>query len=150
MILFEGHYSGVLVPDRHFIVLKKDFSNFYDLIAKLKDHQFLQDLADRTYNEVALDPRWSYRAFIEKVDDSIEFEVMNRSTVKAINPYSRDQFDRGVFLSFNYFLRRKFALLMQSLLLGFPLARKSLFWLWEVLPRPLKRIARPLARVVSR
>ncbi len=150
MVLFEGQYSGVLLPDRHFIVLKKDFSNFDDVIAKLKDHRFLQDLADRTYSEVALDPRWSYRAFIEKVDDAIECEVVDRSTVRVLNPYTRDQFDRAVYLSFNYFIRRKFALLMQSLFLGFPLARKSLFWLWETLPRPLKRIARPLARAVSR
>jgi hypothetical protein len=150
MILFEGHYSGILIPDRHFIVLKKDFSNFEDVIAKLKDHEFLQDLADRTFDEVALDPRWSYRAFIEKVDDAMEEEAKQRQTTRAVKPYSREEFDRNVLLSFNYLLRRKFALVMQSLLLGFPLARKSLFWLWEVLPRPLKRLARPLARVVSR
>jgi hypothetical protein len=150
MILFEGGYSGVLIPDRHFIVLRKDFSNFDDVITKLKDHNFLQDLADRTFNEVALDPRWSYRAFVEKVDNAIEVEVKNRSSVRVLNPYTRDEFDRNIVLSFNYFLRRKFVLAMQSLLLGFPLARKSLFSLWEVLPRPLKRFARPLARVVSR
>jgi hypothetical protein len=150
MILFEGSYSDVLVPDRHFIVLKKDFSNFEDVIAKLKDHNFLQNLADRTFNEVALDSKWSYRAFIEKVDDAIEDEAKNRSAAKPLNPYTRDEFDRKIFLSFNYLVRRKFALVMQSLLLGFPLARKALFWLWEFLPRPLKRLARPLARVVSR
>lgn len=150
MVLFEGAYSGVLTPERHFIVLKKDFSNFDAVVSRLRDHSFLQAMADRTYEEVALDPRWSYRSFIERVDSALQEEVERRATQRTSMPYGKIEFDRAVRLSFNYFLRRKSALFMQSLLLGMPFARTLLFGLWEALPRPLKRMARPLARVVSR
>lgn len=150
MILFEGFYSGVLEPDKHFIALKKDFSNFDEVVLKLRDHSFLQSMVDRTYEEVALDERWSYRAFIQKVDASIQDAVERYASQRAVKQYSVIEFNRTVRLSFNYFLRRKIVLFMQSILLGAPFMRKLLFWLWEILPLSIKRVARPLARIVSR
>ena len=150
MVLFEGAYSGILKPERHFIPLKKDFSNFGDVVSKLRDHNFLQAMAERTFSEVALDPEWSYRSFVRKVDTALQEEVERGLIQKASNPYTKDEFDRALVLSLNYYLRRKSALFVQSILLGIPLARKLVFWSWERLPRPLKRFARPLARIVSR
>ena len=150
MVLFEGEYSRVLEPGRHFIVLKKDFSNFGEVVSRLKDHAFLQAMADRTYEEVAMDPRWSYRSFVQRVDIALQDALNDRGTVRASRSYTKAEFEHAVKQSFNYSLRRRLALFMQSLLLGVPLARKSLFFVWEFLPRPLKRWARPLARIVSR
>lgn len=150
MILFEGYYSGVLIPERHFIPLKKDFSNFDDVIAKLFDHKYLQQMADRTYQEVARDPKWSYRSFIQKVDEALQEEFERRDVKSSLRPYTMSEFDRALSRSFNYRFRRKIALFFQSTLLGLPFARKLLFGFWEALPRPLKRLARPMARVVSR
>ena len=150
MVLFEGEYSGVLKPGRHFIVLKKDFSNFGDVVSRLKDHAFLQAMADRTYEEVAMDPRWSYRSFVQRVDIALQDVLDDRGPVRASRSYTEAQFEHPFKQSFNYSLRRRLALFMQSLLLGVPLARKSLFFIWEFLPRPLKRWARPFARIVSR
>jgi hypothetical protein len=150
MILFEGFYSGVLEPDKHFIALKKDFSNFDEVILKLRDNSFLQSMVDQTYEEVALDARWSYRAFIQKVDAAIQEAVERCATQRAVKKYSDTEFNRAVRLSLNYFLRRKVVLFIQSILLGAPFMRKLLFWLWEILPLSMKRVARPLARIVSR
>lgn len=150
MVLFEGAYSGVLEPERHFVVLKKDFSNFDDVVFKLRDHASLQAMADRTYEEVAMNSRWSYRSFIQQVDSALQDAVEQGATQRASRPYTKIEFDRAVRHSLNYFLRRKFALFMQSVLLGMPFARRSLFGLWDILPRPMKRFARPLARIVSR
>jgi hypothetical protein len=150
MVLFEGAYSGVLEPERHFVMLKKDFSNFDEVVAKIRDHGYLQAMADRTYKEVALDARWSYRSFIQKVNTALLEALEQTRTQRAVRPYTEVEFDRAVRFSLNYFLRRKIALFMQSILLGVPFARKSLFWLWEILPRPMKRLVRPLARMVSR
>lgn len=150
MVLFEGKYSNVLEPERHFIVLKKDFSNFDDVVSKLGDHAFLQTMADRVYEEVAMDTRWSYRSFIKQVDIALQNALDKRAAVRLVQPYTRFEFEHAVKKSLNYSLRRRLALSMQSLLLGVPLARKLIFWIWEILPRPLKRWARPLARIVSR
>ena len=150
MVLFEGEYSNVLEPGRHFVVLKKDFSNFEEVVEKIKDHEYLQKMADRTYQEVALNPRWSYREFIRVIDQAIDVEVDKLGTVRSKHPYSRQEFNWAMMMSFGYILRRRSALAMQSILLGFPLARKALFGLWNALPYPLQKIARPFARIISR
>jgi hypothetical protein len=150
MVLFEGEYSGVLEPDRHFLVLKKNFSNFEDIILKLRDHSLLQAMADRTYHEVALQPKWSYQSFVQNVDSVLEKEIESRVIPRAVTTYSKNEFDQAVKSSFNYYFRRKIVLFMQSVLLGVPFLRMSLFWLWEKLPRQIKQSVRPLARFVSR
>lgn len=150
MVLFEGNYSGVLIPDRHFIVLKKDFSNFDEVLAKLNDHDYLQNLADVTYKEVALNPKWSYRAFIRDIDNHLENAVKKKSFKLTSNPYTSSEFNFAVNTSLNYLLRRKIALGMQAVLLGMPLTRKTLYKLWDALPRSLQQFARPIARIISR
>lgn len=150
MVLFEGNYSGVLVPERHFIVLKKDFSNLSDVLAKLKDHAYLQELADRTYLEVALEPRWSYEAFIRSVDQVISEEVEKRYTRRTSTPYQDEEFERAVVWSVSYYLRRRGALMVQSLILGRPVLRRSIFALWSLLPRSIQQIVRPFVRIIAR
>lgn len=150
MILFEGDYSGILKSDRHFIPLKKDFSNFEDVVRKLADNDALQAMADRTYTEVAANPRYHYSAFIETIDRVLEEEVARRKTAPAQVPYDRAEFASAVRWSLGYSVRRWIALRLQSFLLGVPVARRALFGLWFALPQPLKRIARPMARLISR
>jgi hypothetical protein len=72
LILFEGTYSGVLEPNRHFIPLKKDFSNVDDVLNKVQDVGAMQTMTQRTYDEIVMSGCYSYRAFIELVDRAIE------------------------------------------------------------------------------
>jgi hypothetical protein len=150
MVLFEGEYSKVLEPGRHFNILKKDFSNLEEVVAKIKDHEYLQQMADRTYEEVALNPRWSYREFIRIIDQVIYVEIDRLGTARSKHPYTPQEFMWAMMMSFGYVLRRRSALAMQSVLLGFPLSRKALFGFWNALPYPLQKIVRPLARIISR
>jgi len=150
MVLFEGAYSGVLEPGRHFIPLKKDFSNFDDVVNKLCDPAYLQEMADRTYSEVALNERYSYRAFIQKIDAALAEEVLARGPRKASRPYTKEQFSSAVRWSLSYSIRRRAALFMQSVVLGTPILRKAIFGLWYSLPRPIQQLVRPLARLISR
>lgn len=150
MILFEGRYSGILKPELHYIPLKKDFSNFDSVISKLKDHGYLQEMADRTFEEIANNPDYSYSAFISHVDSVLEQEVLNRSTSLTESPYTVEEFSKKVRTSIGYSLRRKLVLIMQKVILGVPLFRKSIFGLWAILPMPVQRVVRPLARLISR
>jgi hypothetical protein len=72
LVLFEGRYSGVLEPGRHFIPLKKDFSNVDEVLAKLHDDSFLETLTDRAYADIIGSGRYSYEAFVNMVDDVLE------------------------------------------------------------------------------
>jgi len=150
MVLFEGNYSGVLVPNRHFIVLKKDFSNFAEVVEKIKDDAFLQEMANLTYKEVALNPRWSYQEFIGVIDRIVEDEVIKLKTVRAKNPYTPEEFSWRLKMSIRYFTNRRFVLALQSVLLGSPSARKVLFRLWHALPYSVQQLVRPFVRIISK
>lgn len=87
LVLFPGWYSGVVEPERHYIPLAKDFSNFAEVAEKLKDDAYLQALADRTYEELVLGGRFSKQGFIAQVDDALEETVrrVGRGTNGALD-----------------------------------------------------------------
>lgn len=72
LVLFPGEYSGVLQPHRHYIPLEKDFSNFAEVVEKLRDTAAVQALVDRTYDEIARSEAFSLQGFIKQLDDAIE------------------------------------------------------------------------------
>jgi hypothetical protein len=150
MILFEGTYSGVLQPERHYIPLRKDFSNFDEVIIKIKDNSYLQRLADRTYQEIALNPRWSYRSFVNIIDEAVKIGVQSQKTTISLNPYVRSEFDQDLKRSFRYNMKRQIALNTQAVFLRKPIFRKALFGLWHSLPYPIQKMIRPLTKIISR
>jgi hypothetical protein len=72
LVLFEGRYSGVLEPGKHFLPLKKDFSNVDEVLAKLHDDTFLEALTERAYQDIIGSGRYTYQAFIGLVDAALE------------------------------------------------------------------------------
>lgn len=96
LILYEGEYSGILIPDRHYIVLKKDFSNISDVLKKITDDNYLKNMADITYNEIALNPAYSYQSFVKEVDKIIDKEFFDRNKILCLTPYNEDEFQRVI------------------------------------------------------
>lgn len=80
LILFEGSYSGVVLPNLHYIPLKKDFSNIDEVFTKIQDDHFVHDLTERAYNDIVASGKFSYRTFVEGVDADIERRVIARKT----------------------------------------------------------------------
>jgi hypothetical protein len=75
LILFEGNYSGILKPGRHYISLQKDFKNIHDVIKLIRDTNYLQHLADTAYQEIALNPEFRYKHFISYFDQIVDNEI---------------------------------------------------------------------------
>jgi hypothetical protein len=48
-ILIEGHYNGILHPDRHYIAVKRDLSNIGDALERFRDKRCRQRMVDETY-----------------------------------------------------------------------------------------------------
>jgi len=67
-VLVEGDYKGILEADRHYLPIKQDFSNLDDVLEKLQDVNYLQELADRAYKDIFLTGQYSYRSFAKKID----------------------------------------------------------------------------------
>ena len=67
-ILFEGRYSGIMEPDRHYIPLRKDFSNFDEVIEKFRSPGLRARLVDNAYRDLIASGRFSYRRFVQDFD----------------------------------------------------------------------------------
>lgn len=82
LVLFEGSYSGVVQPDKHFIPLKKDGSNLPEVVHKLRNGAFVDAIAERAYEDIIASGKYSYRTLVRMADD----EITNLfSTLKSQN-----------------------------------------------------------------
>jgi len=68
MILFRGTYGGVVEPERHYIPLEKDLSNIEQVIERVRDTAYLDELADRAYDDLVASGRYSLRAVAAELD----------------------------------------------------------------------------------
>lgn len=98
LVLFEGSYSGVVIPNEHYIPLKKDYSNIEEVFAKLEDVSFLEAITERAYRDVIASQRYSLRNFVKGVDAYLSQRAFGRRRATIVsNPvvaiYARDDFD---------------------------------------------------------
>jgi hypothetical protein len=80
-ILYEGDYSGIIEPMVHYIPLKKDFSNFDEVMKMYGDEGLRRSLTDNAYRDLIASGKYSYRAFMEKFDDELTAEGIEPGTV---------------------------------------------------------------------
>lgn len=71
-ILFEGKYSGILQPMVHYIPLKKDFSNFHEVIRLFSDPSIRRELTENAYKDLIASGKYSYERFIEEFDTHLK------------------------------------------------------------------------------
>ena len=71
LVLYPGKFRGILQPWRHYIPLERDLSNVDDVVNSIKDAAFLQDMADRAFEEIALAPELQISSFVRRVDSFI-------------------------------------------------------------------------------
>ena len=70
-VLVEGDYDGILQPNRHYIPLKRDFSNLVEVLDKLRDDELLEEIANQAYEEIYMSKRYSYEKFASDIHDAI-------------------------------------------------------------------------------
>lgn len=70
-ILYEGKYSGIIKPMIHYIPLKKDFSNFDEVIQFFKDRELRREMVEETYKSLIASGRYTYRVFIKNFDNEL-------------------------------------------------------------------------------
>ncbi|MHC2333153.1 hypothetical protein [Bradyrhizobium sp. USDA 4454] len=90
MILYEGTYSGRLEPWRHYVPLKKDHSNMAEVVEVLRDPSRAQEIIDRAYQEVALNPDNSFAAMVKQFDIAIDREFRPEMAA-AKSPYAEGE-----------------------------------------------------------
>ncbi|MBA3841444.1 MAG: hypothetical protein H0X39_02295 [Actinobacteria bacterium] len=66
-ILVEGEYGGILKGNQHYVAVHADLSDLGDALELTRDPVLLQEIADRTYEEVARAPEVSNGFFAEQI-----------------------------------------------------------------------------------
>lgn len=67
-ILLEGRYNGVFEPWRHYIPVKRDYSNLVEVFEALADKRRCAEIAERCHADVIASGRWSYERFIRAIE----------------------------------------------------------------------------------
>lgn len=88
-ILFEGRYSGIMLPMLHYLPLKKDFSNFDKIITLFKDKNIRRDLTENAHRDLIKSGRFSYKSFIEKfcnelIKENIDLDIKIQNDSKMV------------------------------------------------------------------
>ena len=116
MVLYPGTYSDILIKDKHYIELKKDFSNFNQVHEKLKDIDFLNKISLQAKKDLVDSGKYTYAKFIEKFEDLIEqtqkekkYEIksysLNDKELKEIKDIETNSLKIGQFKKFTSKLR---------------------------------------------
>lgn len=70
-ILVEGSYDGVLIPNRHYIPLRRDLSNVDEVLETCRDAGQLQQIADRAFDEIYSTGSYTFREFTKRLIEVI-------------------------------------------------------------------------------
>jgi hypothetical protein len=68
-VLIAGDYNNILIAGKHYIELKRDFSNIDEVLDTLKEDRLRQEITDRAYLDVVESGKYSYRSFIEFITE---------------------------------------------------------------------------------
>lgn len=94
MVLMEGEYSRILKPGVHYISLKKDLSNFDEVVDAINDVPRLQAMVDRAYEDVIASGAWGYSKLAQAFDEGIEAEFSKRGWVPKMIEIDAAEFER--------------------------------------------------------
>ena len=130
MILFEGSYNGILEPHKHYIPLKKDFSNLDQVLKTFNDEDKRNQIVENAYEDLIASGEYSYKKFIEEFDSLInqEFDESNEySSIEKV--YNLIQFDKK-----RRVYKKKINLFINKIYLFIPLPIR------RILKKPLKPV----------
>jgi len=66
-VLIEGQYNGILEPNRHYIELKRDFSNVQEVLDLIVQDKVRQQLVDNAHADIVQSGRYTYQSFVSVV-----------------------------------------------------------------------------------
>lgn len=78
-ILVDGDYNGVLEPNRHYIPLRRDFSNLDEVLDLVAADAERERVAAAAYEQVVASGRWTYRRLVEDVEAALPSAARRRA-----------------------------------------------------------------------
>ena len=82
-ILYEGRYSGIFQPWRHYLPLRRDLANLDEVIDAFRDPRRRKEVTEAAYEEIVLNDEYHYASFVRRLDDAIEPLVRERRSLRS-------------------------------------------------------------------
>src|SRR5581483_606608 len=82
LVLFPGEYSGVVAPWEHYVPLARDLSNIDEVVAAIRDDDFVDAMVDRAFTALVETGDYSLSRFIQ----SFDLLVDERAPLRAERP----------------------------------------------------------------
>jgi len=77
-ILVEGRYSGVLEPHRHYIPLRRDFSNLDEALDSAREPEVLNRITEEAYEDIYLSGRFSFTRLTAQLEEVLRQHAGSR------------------------------------------------------------------------
>lgn len=69
-ILLEGEYNGILLPGKHYLEIKNDYSNLHQVLKDSKRPEIRQRITDQAHQDIVASGQYLYERFVEQVLDT--------------------------------------------------------------------------------
>ena len=80
-VLVEGKYNGILEPGRHYIELKRDFSNIEEVLDAMQREDLRHEITERAYREIVETGNYTYKSFVNFVlEESLKDRPVERAS----------------------------------------------------------------------
>jgi hypothetical protein len=64
-VLIEGEYNDVLVPGKHYIELKRDFSNLESVLNVIKKDNKRAEMTKAAYEDIVTSGKYTYEGYVQ-------------------------------------------------------------------------------------
>jgi hypothetical protein len=75
LVLYEGSYSDIIIPEKHYITLKKNGSNLPEIFELLNNANFVDSMTNQAYEDIIGKGSYSYRSFVNTVDNVLDLHA---------------------------------------------------------------------------
>lgn len=86
-VLVGTDYQGIMRPNIDYILLNEDFSNIDEVMLKIKDIGYCEQIADNCYEHVVKSQRYTYRKFVRWIMDDIGKTNLEKDTSDTLSDY---------------------------------------------------------------
>jgi hypothetical protein len=83
-VLIEGEYEGVLKRDRHYIPMKRDFSNVDEVLDRVADRRLTTEIAETAYEEIYRSGKYGYSMLARDIEDVLGRERAGERRSKGV------------------------------------------------------------------
>lgn len=85
LVLYEGEYSNIVQPHVHYFPLKRDGSNFSDVIRFIRDPDAVRQMTGRAYKDLIASERYGYETLAIEFDAALS-PLLRTSRVVEVRP----------------------------------------------------------------